>query len=60
VRNLAGHEELQRVLGAGIVGKLQQALVDDLRARFGGNVAAQVDVKFAGNLQVIRRPRIPL
>ena len=57
--NLAGHQELQRVFRAGVVGEVDQALVDDLGSRFGGDVAAQVDVELAGDLQVIGRPGIP-
>jgi hypothetical protein len=58
VRDLARHQELQRVLGAGVIGEVDQPLVDDLGAGFGGDVAAQVDIEFAGDLQVVGRPRI--
>ena len=58
VRDLARHQELQRVLGAGVVAEVDQALVDDLGPRFGGDVAAQVDVEFAGDLQVVGGPRV--
>ena len=56
--DLAGHEELQRVLRAGIVAEIDQALVDDLGPRLGGDVAAQIDVQLAGDLQVVRGPRV--
>ena len=59
VGDLTRHQELQRVLGAGVGGEVDQALVDDLGARLGGDVAAQIDVELAGDLQVVRRPRVP-
>ena len=60
VRDLARHQELQRVLRAGIVGEVDQPLVDDLGPRFGGDVAAQVHVEFAGDFEVVGRPGIAL
>ena len=56
--DFARHQELQRVLGAGVVAEIDQALIDDLGARFGGDIAAQVDVEFAGDLQIVRGPGI--
>ena len=58
VRDLTGHQELQRVLGPGIVAEVDEALVDDLGARFGGDVASKIDVEFARDLEVVRRPGI--
>ena len=52
------HQELKRILGAGVVAEIDQALVDDLGPRFGGDVAAQVNVELAGDLEVVRGPRV--
>ena len=51
VRDLARHQELQRILRADVVAEVDQPLVDDLGARLGGDVAAQIDVELAGDLQ---------
>ncbi len=58
VGDLARHQKLKGILRAGILAEIDQALVDDLRARFGGDVAAKVDVQFAGDLEIIGRPGI--
>ena len=58
--DFARHQELQGVLGAGIVAEIDQPLIDDLGARLGGDVAAQVDIELAGDLEVIGRPGIAL
>ena len=58
MRDFARHQELQRVLGAGVVAEIDQPLVDDLRAGFGGDVAAQIDVELAGDLQVVGGPGV--
>jgi hypothetical protein len=42
--------ELKRVSCAGIAAKIDQAFIDDLGARLSGDVAAQVNVEFAGDL----------
>ncbi|MET4799686.1 hypothetical protein ABIA96_002253 [Bradyrhizobium sp. LB11.1] len=55
-----GHQELQGVLGAGVIAEIDQTFIDDLGPRFRGDVAAQVDVEFAGDLEVIGRPRTAL
>lgn len=60
VRDLAGHQELQRVLAAGVVAEIDQPLVDDLGPRLRGDVAAQIDVKLAGDLQIVGGPGIAL
>ncbi len=58
MRDFAGHQELKRVNRAGIVSVVDEAFVDNLGAGFGGNIAAQVHVEFAGDLQVVGSPRI--
>ena len=58
--NFARHKELERVLRAGIVAEIDQPLVNDFSARFGCDIAAQVDVELARDLQVIGSPRIAL
>ena len=60
VRDLARHQELKRVLGARIIAEIDQPLIDDLGAGFGGDIAAQVDVKLAGDLQIVGGPGIAL
>ena len=40
----------------GVVAEIDQPLVDDLGARLGGDVAAQVDVELAGDLEVVGGP----
>ena len=60
MRNLARHQELQRVFGACIVAEIDQPLIDDLRTGFGGDVAAQVDVKLSCDLKIIGGPGIAL
>ena len=52
------HQELQRVLGSGIAAEVDQPLVDDLCARFGGDIAAKVDIEFAGDFEVVGGPGI--
>ena len=44
VRDFARHQKAERFLDAGVVGHVDEALVDDLRARLGGDVRAQVAV----------------
>jgi hypothetical protein len=58
--DLARHQELQRILGAGIVTEVDQSLVHDLGAGFDRNVAAQVNVEFAGDLQIVGCPWVAL
>jgi hypothetical protein len=53
MRDFAGHKELQCVLRAGIVGEIDDPLVDDLCAGFCGDVAPQIDVEFARDLEVV-------
>jgi len=50
------HQELQGVLGAGVITEIDQALIDDLGPSFCGDVAAQIDVEFSGDLEIVRRP----
>jgi hypothetical protein len=58
VRDLAGHEKLQRLFRSGIITEINEPLVYDLRPRLCGDVAAQVHVQLAGDLQISCRPRI--
>ena len=58
MRDLARHQELQRVLGAGVRREVDEPFVDDFGAGLRGDVAAQVDVELAGDFQVVGRPRI--
>ena len=57
--DFARHEELERVLGAGVAAEIDQPLIDDFRPRLRGDVAAQVDVELAGDLEVVGGPGIP-
>lgn len=47
VRDLASHQQLQCVLCAGVVAEIDQTLVNNLGARFGSDVAAQVHIQLA-------------
>jgi hypothetical protein len=58
VGDLAGHQELQGVDGAGVVGEVDEAFVDDFGVGFGGDVAAEIDIEFAGDLQVVGGPGV--
>ncbi len=58
--DLARHQELQRVLRPDIVAEIDQPFIHDLRARLGGDVAAQIDVQLAGDLEIVGSPRIAL
>ncbi len=60
VGDFAGHQELKRLLGPGIVAEIDETLIDDLGPRLGGDVAAQIDIKFTGDLEIIRRPGVAL
>ena len=60
VGDLARHQKLKRILGAGVPAEIDQALVDDLRARFGRDIAAKVDVQFAGDLEIIAVQALPM
>jgi hypothetical protein len=60
VGDFAGHEELEGVDCAGIVGVVDEAFVDDFGASFGGDIAAEIDVEFAGNFEVVGSPGIAL
>ena len=56
--DLARHQKLERILGAGIAAEIDKALVDNLRACLRGDIAAQIDVQLARNLEVVRGPSI--
>jgi hypothetical protein len=58
MRDLAAHQELQGVFGAGVVAELDKALIDDFSPRFHRNIAAQVDVQFACDLKIVGGPGI--
>ena len=58
MRDLARHQELQRVLRAGVRGEVDQTFVDDLGACLCRDVAAEIDVQLARDLQVVRGPCI--
>jgi hypothetical protein len=60
VRDFAGHEELEGVLGSDVITEIDQPLIDDLGAGLGGDVAAEVDIELASDLQIVGRPRISL
>jgi hypothetical protein len=60
MRNLARHEKLQRVFCARIIAEIDQPFINDLRTGFGGDVAAQIDVKLSCDLEVIGGPWIAL
>src|SRR6185437_8337227 len=60
VGNFASHQKLERVLRASVVTEIDESLIDDLGPRFGGNVAAEIHVKLAGNLKVVRGPGVAL
>ena len=54
------YQKLQCVLGAGVITEVDQPLVNDFGPSFGGNVATEIDIKFAGDLEINRRPGIAL
>jgi hypothetical protein len=56
--DLPRHQELKCIYGSLIVGKVDQAFVDDFGAGFGSDVAATVHVQFSRNLKIIRCPGI--
>src|SRR6185437_2750124 len=58
VSDLTSHEELERVFGSRVITEVDQALVNDFRARFCGNIASQVNIKFPSNLQIISGPGV--
>src|SRR6185312_16459692 len=60
VRDFTRHQELERVLRTGVVAKIDQPLIDDLRTGLSRNIAAQVHVKLARDLEIVGRPRVAL
>ena len=56
--DLARHQELQRILGAGVIAEVDQPLIDDLGAGLGRDVAAQIDIELAGDLEVVGGPGV--
>src|SRR5580704_1102470 len=57
--DLSCHEKLERILGAGVATEINETLIDDFCARLCGNIAAQIDVELAGDLEVISGPSVP-
>jgi hypothetical protein len=57
VRDLARHQEAERVLDAGIVGDIDQTLVDNFCPAFGGDIGAQIACRLASAVDVGRRAR---
>ena len=58
MRDFTRHEELQRVLRAHVIAEFDEALVDDLCARLGSDIAPKVDIKLARDLEVVSGPRV--
>jgi len=58
VGDLTRHEKLQRVNGARVVAKVDQALIDDFGARLRGDITAKVDIQLAGDFEIVGRPCI--
>lgn len=58
MRHFASHGELEFVDGIGVVGVINKTFVDDFGACFGSDVAAQINIQFAGDFQVVPDPRI--
>ena len=56
--DLARHQELKGILGAGVIAEVDQPLVDDLGAGLGRDVAAQIDIELAGDLEVVGGPGV--
>jgi hypothetical protein len=60
VGDFAGHQELKRILGPGIVAEIDETLIDDFGPRLGGDVATQIDIKLTGNFEIVRRLGVAL
>lgn len=56
--DFARHKELERILGAGVVAEIDEAFVNDFGAGFSGDVAAEINIQFAGDFEVIGSPGI--
>jgi hypothetical protein len=54
--DLARHQELQGIFGAGMAAKIDQSFIDDLGACFRRDVATKINVKFSSDLEVVRGP----
>ncbi len=52
MRDLSRHQEIERFFDVRIVGELHQVLVDDLRARLGGDIGAEVHREIAVGIHV--------
>ena len=58
VGDFARHQELEGADGAGVVGEMDEAFIDDFGAGFRGDVAAEIDVEFAGDLEIVGGPGV--
>jgi hypothetical protein len=58
VGDLASHEELQRVLCAGVIAEVDQPLIHDFGAGLGRDIAAEIDIELAGDLEIVCGPGI--
>jgi hypothetical protein len=58
VGDFARHQELEGADGAGVVGEVDEAFVDDFGAGFGGDVAAEIDVEFARDFEIVGGPSV--
>src|SRR6185312_4885013 len=56
--NFTGHKELERILRACIIAKIDKAFVNNFGASFSGDVAAKINVQFTGNFEIIGGPGI--
>ncbi|MNS07037.1 hypothetical protein D3C72_384720 [compost metagenome] len=56
VGHLTRHEEGQGVLDSGIVGDVDQPLIDDLGPRFGGDIGTQIAGRIADGVDIGRCP----
>ncbi len=56
MRDLARHQESKGFLEAGIIGDVDQPLVDDLGARLGGDVGPQIAGRVADGVDIGRGP----
>ena len=58
MRDFAAHQKLKSIDGAGIIREADKAFINDFGACFGGDIAAQIDIELACDLQVIRGPGV--
>src|SRR4051812_3240159 len=58
VGDLTGHEELQSIDRTGIIAKVDEPLINNLGPGFGSDIAAEVDIQLAGDLEIVSGPGI--